>query len=81
MIDIIGILIVCSMCGITISSFMKWSRKQDAKKNGEYYLEKINSLDVTSKEFFKVLNFMLMYGIITFEEYQEMERKALSYVS
>ena len=68
------------MCGVTVASFQKWDRKRTAKKDGQYYMDKINSLDVNSKEFYKVLNFMLLYGIIDFEQYQELERRARTYV-
>ena len=48
-------------------------------KNGKYYIDNVNSLDITREDYFKVLNFMLLYGIITNEEYMKLELKGLSY--
>ena len=64
-----------SMCLLLILIF-KPSKKV---KNGTYYTDRLNSLDITNEEYFKVLNFMLMYNIITFEQYQKLEIKGLSY--
>jgi hypothetical protein len=71
----IFLLIVIGACGFILLIL----GKNKNKKDGEHYLDRINSLDVTNEEFFKVLNFLLLYGIITFEEYQVIEQKGLSY--
>lgn len=38
------------------------------------------SLDLTRNELYKALNFMLMMGIITSEQYNEIEAKAFPYI-
>jgi hypothetical protein len=38
------------------------------------------SLDLTRNELYKALNFMLMMGVITSEQYNEIEAKAFPYI-
>jgi hypothetical protein len=38
------------------------------------------ALHLNKTEYYKSLNFMLMYGVITFEEYNELQMKALPYL-
>lgn len=42
--------------------------------------EEVPSLEVSKEEYYKVLNFMLMYGVIEFEEYNKIQTKGLPYV-
>lgn len=42
--------------------------------------EDVPALEVTKEEFYKTLNFMLMFGIISFEEYNQIQTKGLPYV-
>lgn len=39
------------------------------------------SLFLTREEFYKVLNFMLMFGVITYDEYSKMEIQSLPFLS
>lgn len=49
------------------------------KKPSQYYIDNIDSLNVSHEEFHKVLNFMLMYGIIDLEEYNKIMLKGLPF--
>lgn len=40
----------------------------------------ILTLNLNRTEFYKALNFMMMFGIISFEQYTEIESKALPYL-
>lgn len=46
------------------------------KKKGEEEL----SFELTPEEFYKALNFMLMYGIIDISDYHNIELKSLTYL-
>lgn len=39
------------------------------------------SLNLSREELYKTLNFMLMYGVIDFNQYNQIELKSLPYVS
>jgi hypothetical protein len=66
------------IAGIAIGTVrnVKGDYKEMKKENSK----EIPSLDLTHEEFYKTLNFLLMYGVITFEEYGEIERKSLTFV-
>jgi hypothetical protein len=53
----------------------------DAKRKQLTNKEDIMSLDLSPEEFYKVLNFLLLYGVISFDEYTKMEVKSLPYVN
>jgi hypothetical protein len=42
--------------------------------------EDIMALELSHEELYKSLNFLLMYGVITFEEYNELQMKGLPYL-
>ncbi|HWI48387.1 MAG TPA: hypothetical protein VNU45_09225 [Rummeliibacillus sp.] len=48
-------------------------------KPQQHYIDNVNSLNVTPDEFYKVLNFMLMYGIIDLEDYNKIQLKGLPF--
>lgn len=54
--------------------------KEDIDEMKEKEAKEKPALDLSLEEFYKTLNFMLLYGVITFEEYNELERKGLPYV-
>lgn len=42
--------------------------------------KEINGFDVTSEEFYRTINYMLMMDIIDYQQYNELEIKALPYL-
>jgi hypothetical protein len=54
-------------------------RKERIMKPSKEELE-VLSLILNQKEFFKTLNFLLMYGIITYDEYLKIELKSLPFL-
>jgi ACR3 family arsenite efflux pump ArsB len=58
----------------TLMVLLNAKRKQFTSK------EDIIALDLSPEELYKVLNFLLMYGVIDFKEYTNMELKSLPYV-
>jgi hypothetical protein len=62
---------------VVIWSFNGLFRK--TTKPAQYYIDNVNSLVVSPEEFYKTLNFLLMYGVITQEQYTEIQLKALPF--
>jgi hypothetical protein len=54
-------------------------RKERITKPPKEELETL-SLILNQKEFFKTLNFLLMYGIITYDDYLKIELKSLPFL-
>lgn len=54
--------------------------KEDIDEMKEEEAKEKPALDLSLEEFYKTLNFMLLYGVITFDQYNEMERKGLPFV-
>lgn len=72
-------LLVVVLCGILIfTSSFRLPREEISCDT--FIGEDVPSLELNRKEFYKTLNFMLMYGIITNDQYNELTMKSLAYV-
>jgi hypothetical protein len=63
----------------TILVIADHKRKQH-KANKQQKGDEIMALDLNRTDFYKTLNFLLMMGVITFDEYTKLEMKTLSHL-
>lgn len=69
--------IILYVCLVILERLFRKPKKQ--KSNPQYYVDNVNSLEVSPEEFYKVVNFLLLYGVIDLEKYNQIIMKGLPY--
>jgi hypothetical protein len=74
------ILLITLLCLTLLPAFYLLGRSQKREVQSDFKGSEVMALHLNKTEYYKSLNFMLMYGVITFEEYNELQMKALPYL-
>ena len=73
------VLILMILTLLTLSLLNTIYQKRKQKNNPQHYVDNVDSLNVSHEDFHKVVNFMLMYGVIDLDQYNQIMLKGLPY--